>query len=345
MPLARLGPEVVSLSAMKAFSRENGISRRAFGAAAGICLAGAIAPGAESGTEPGIRPLAGSEVESLPDGSTGRISEFRGAEGTYVACYLRRPKGPGPFPVVAILHGNAANKEATYNMGRMRPPASVFGAAGWAVFSIDFRPTTVPLRVPGGAIVFPPHPPIEWHDTLAAIEAVRHQPFIDGKRVAVMSGSHGGDVMSKVISRADLRCGILCSPAIFDLVELSKAMDNNVPMIQRIKEKVAEGEQKYGAPMAEIAKHPVEYGDESAFMEVSKVRCAVMIINGRNDTSSPVSVMEAYAEKLRANGKEVEMCTPDNAPHGFYFASPKPIPETEEAARRAVAFIRKHFDQ
>ena len=48
--------------------------------------------------------------------------------------------------------------------------------------------------------------------------------------------------------------------------------------------------------------------------------------------------------RLRAAGKEVETYMPDNAPHGFYFGIPKPLhPETDEAVRRSVAFIRKHF--
>ena len=117
-------------------------------------------------------------------------------------------------------------------------------------------------------------------------------------------------------------------------------------MIQVIKNKIAEGEQRYGAPMAAIAENPAAFSYESPMTEASKVRCAIMIINGRNDTSSPVSVMEAYAGKLRALGKEVDTYFPENAPHGFYFASPKPLhPQTDEAASRAVAFIRKHFDQ
>src|SRR5271166_5865871 len=101
---------------------ENRTTRRVFAAAAGIGLASAIARGADSDSEPGVRPLAGSEVEKFPAGSTGQKSEFRGAEGSYIACYLRRPKGPGLFPVVVILHGNAANVEATYTFGRDRPP-------------------------------------------------------------------------------------------------------------------------------------------------------------------------------------------------------------------------------
>jgi dipeptidyl aminopeptidase/acylaminoacyl peptidase len=271
--------------------------------------------------------------------------EFRGADGTtMIPAFVRHPKGSGPFPVVVILHGGAKSIEATYEMARSRPPAVDFVKNGWAVMTIDYRSTTVPLRFPGGAIVFPALPPIEINDTLAAIKAVRQIQFIDGTRVAVMGGSHGGYVMSKVISRADVRCGIICSPAIFDLIELSRALAKNVPMIETIKNKIAEGEQKYGAPMEEIARHPEAYGYDSAMNEAANVRGAVMIINGRNDTSSPPTVMDVWAEKLRAAGKEVETYMPADAPHGFYFGNPGVVrPETYEAAKRAVAFVAKHF--
>ncbi|MCX7014993.1 MAG: alpha/beta fold hydrolase [Candidatus Sumerlaeota bacterium] len=301
--------------------------------------------GADSPAQPGVgvRPLADSEDEPFPDGSTGRISEFRGCEGTYLPAYVRKPKGDGPFPAVVLLHGGAVSKEATYGTGRGQWPAAHFIAAGWAIVAIDYRPTKAPLTNPAGAVVFPSLPPIEWNDTLAAIGAVRSLPFVDGKRVAVMGGSHGGYVMSKVVSRTDLSCAIFCAPAIFDLIELSKAMEQGVNMAQVIKNKVAEGEQKYGAPMAVIARNPAAYGYESAMTEAANVRCPILIINGRNDHASPVSVMQAYVDKLHALGKEAETYFPDNGPHGFYWGIKTPIPETEESTKRAVAFIRKHF--
>jgi dipeptidyl aminopeptidase/acylaminoacyl peptidase len=295
-----------------------------------------------SPVEPGVRPLADSRDEPFPDGSIGRISEFRGCDGSYLPAYVRKPKGDGPFPVVVMLHGGGASKNATYAF-KQTTPTPAFIAAGWAIVSIDFRPTNVPLTVPAGAIVFPALPPIEWNDTVAAIEAVRSLPYLDGKRVAVIGGSHGGYVMARVASRADLRCAILCAPAILDLIELSKAIEQKVDMVQVIKNKVAEGEQKYGAPLAVIAKHPAQYGYESPMTEAAKVRCPILIINGRNDRASPISAVQAYADKLNAVGKGAETYFPDNGPHGFYFGNPKPIPETEEAAQRAVDFIRKHF--
>ena len=152
--------------------------------------------------------------------------------------------------------------------------------------------------------------------------------------------------MSKVLSRADLRGGIICSPAIFDAIELSRALDRGVPMIQHIKNKIAEAEQKYGGTIEQIAAHPEAYGYDSPMMEAARVRCAVMIINGRNDTSSPPSVMDVWAARLRAAGKEVETYMPENAPHAFYFGYSKPPrpEETAESTRRVVAFLRKHFE-
>jgi len=327
---------------MSSFSYKPYVTRRAF-AAASLAFAGR-AVRAQSSGGPGIRSLEGSVLESFPDGSTGRISEFRGADGTMIAAFVRKPKGSGPFPAVMILHGGAPGKEDTYTVGRTRQPGPEFVAEGWALIAIDYRSEDVPLRFPGGAVTFPRLPPIEVNDVLGAIEQVRRLPFVDGSRIAVMGGSHGGNVMSRVISRTNLRGGIICSPAIFDPIELWKALERKVEMVQPIKNKIAECEQKYGGTMDAIARNPEAFGYQSPMTETPKVRCPVLIINGRNDTSSPPSVMEVWAERLRAAGKEVETYMPDNAPHGFYFGIPKPLhPETDEAVGRSVAFIRKHF--
>ena len=82
---------------------KNELTRRAF-AAGTLGLAGYALNAQQFYAASGIRPPAGSVPENLPDGSTGRISEFRGADGTMIACYVRRPKGQGPFPAVVLLH-------------------------------------------------------------------------------------------------------------------------------------------------------------------------------------------------------------------------------------------------
>jgi dipeptidyl aminopeptidase/acylaminoacyl peptidase len=294
------------------------------------------------GADNGIRNAAGSKNESLSDGSTGRVVEFRSSDGTYLPAYIRRPSGHGPFPVIVLLHGGAANAEVTYALGRTtEPPAGDFVAAGWAVLTIDFR---AKATVRG----------IEWDDTKAAIDAVRQLPLIDGNRVALFGGSHGAGVISRLASRVDVRCGVLCAPAAIDLIEISKAVDRGVEVVGVLKKMIADAETRYGVKLSEVEKDPAHYGYESALTEASKVRFPIMIINGRNDTSSPTSVVQAYADRLRASGKKVETYFPEDGRHGFYFGfmdnrnSGKPpnfTPETREAGKRATAFVRKHFAQ
>jgi len=168
-------------------------------------------------------------------------------------------------------------------------------------------------------------------------------PLIDGKPPAVLGGSRGGGVLSRLASRVDFRCAVLCAPALIDLITISKAAARGELVDPMIKKIIANAEKKYGATMAEIEKDPARYGYESALTEAPKVRCPILIVNGRNDKSSPISAVQAYADKLRACGKKVETYFPENGLHGFYFGLPSPTPETGEAAKRAVAFMQRYL--
>jgi len=304
------------------------VTRRDLFAVAGLFPVGRPAAGAGGS---GIRLAEGHGLEQLADGSSGRVVEFRGSDGTFLPAYLRTPGGRPPFAVVMVLHGGPAGKEGTYGLGRsMNPPTGDLVAAGWAVLTIDYRPE-------------PTTPALVQADVAAAIEAVRGAPLIDGTRVAVLGGSRGGGVLSRLASRVDLRSTVLCAPALIDLIEISKAAARGElvePMLTKI---VAGAEKRYGAAMAEIEKDPVRYGYDSALTEAPQVRCPILIVNGRNDKSAPVSVVQVYADRLRAAGKKVETYFPENGLHGFYFGQPGITAETREAARRAVAFIGRYF--
>ncbi len=100
--------------------------------------------------------------EHLSDGSLGRETEFQGVGGVSIPAYVRKPEGPGPFPVVVLLHGGRFGKAATVGLGRStRSPVADFLREGWAVYSIDYRPhETIGLV------------PIETDDTVEAIATV-----------------------------------------------------------------------------------------------------------------------------------------------------------------------------
>jgi acetyl esterase/lipase len=159
-----------------------------------------------------------------------------------------------------------------------------------------------------------------------------------------MGGSHGAQVGSRVASRVDLSGAILCAPAALDLIEVKKAFGRGEKLVSILNKMVADMEKERGAPAEEIENNPAKYGYSSALTEAAQVRCPILIINGRNDDNSPVSIIDVYVKKLRAAGKQVETYLPDNGPHGFYFGRPD-IPEWKESTRRAVAFFRERFGQ
>lgn len=277
---------------------------------------------------------AAENWENLPDGSMGRETEFHGVDGLAIAAYIRKPAGPGPFPVIVWMHGGKNSKQNTINSGKsQRPPIEELVKRGWAVYSANYRPAEK-------IAIYP----IEFDDTVKAVEAARALPFADPKRVGYMGHSHGAQVGTRVVSRVDLSGAVILAPAAMDFIEIKKAMKANVKLVGILSKMLADLEQKYGAPMEEVAKDPAKYGYTSGITEAAQVRCPMLIESGRDDDNSPPSVIEAYVKALRAAGKHVETYQPDHGPHGFYFGNPQ-IPETPEATRLAVAFFKKCFGQ
>src|SRR5262249_52782209 len=153
-------------------------------------------------------------------------------------------------------------------------PTQNFVSAGWAVFAIDFRPDPVT-------------PALVQADVTAALAALRSSPAIDPKRIAALGGSRGGGVLSRLASRVDLTALVLCAPALLDLVEISKAIARGDLAEPKLAQIVSAAEKRYGATMAEIEKDPARYHYDSALTEAASVRCPILIVNGRNDKSSP----------------------------------------------------------
>jgi len=277
---------------------------------------------------------ADAQWEVLPDRSQGRAAEFRGADGTPIAAYIRKPPGNGPFPVIVWMHGGRDSRQATIGTGRsQKTPAVDLIKAGWAIYAADYR------HAEKIGIV-----PIEFDDTVKAVEAARALPFADPKRIAYFGQSHGAQVGTRVVSRVELGGAVLCAPAAMDFIEIKKAIKTGAKLKEILSRILADLEQQYGAPMEEIAVNPAKYHYTSGITEAAQVRCPILIVNGRDDDNSPPAVIAAYVAALQAAAKPVETYEPAHGPHGFYTGHPD-IPETQEAAARTVAFFRKCFGE
>src|SRR5579872_4621787 len=188
--------------------------------------------------------------DKLPDGSLGRETEFRGVDGVVIAAYIRKPAGPGPFPVIVWMHGGKDSKQATIGLGRsQKSPVQDLVQAGWAIYAADYRHQEK-------ISVFP----IEFDDTVNAVKAARSLPFADPARIGYMGHSHGGQVGTRVVSRVDLSGAVICAPAAMDLIEVKKAINRGEKLVGILSRMIADMEQKYGAPAEEIEKDEAKYG-------------------------------------------------------------------------------------
>lgn len=131
----------------------------------------------------GIAPGSGLTIPTTaPDGSPERIPAL-----------LQRPKGPGPFPAVVILHDCSG-------LG----PGSSGGPGRWAKELVErgyfvLLPDSFTTRGHAGGVCTVSGPdkaavgPVRRaRDAYAALSYLRTLPDVDGQRIALMGASHGG---------------------------------------------------------------------------------------------------------------------------------------------------------
>jgi dienelactone hydrolase len=142
------------------------------------CLAAAFAGCAGSAPEGSIQTTA-------PNGAT-----------EWIPATVSKPAGPGPFPAVVIMHdcsgpgppSSGAPERWSRELVTLMPDS----------FSTRDRPGGVCTDVsPGRADVSPAR---RVRDAYAALAYLRSLPFVDGARVGLMGGSHGGSTTLAAMS-------------------------------------------------------------------------------------------------------------------------------------------------
>jgi dienelactone hydrolase len=131
---------------------------------------------------------------SIPTSAPGQLTE-------QIPATLRRPDGPGPFAAVVIMHDcSGLGPQSSGAPGRW---ADELGSRGYVILIPDSFTTR---GHPGGVCVTPAtgfalgpapsrngvSPALRAHDALAALAYLRTLPYVDGRRVGLMGGSHGG---------------------------------------------------------------------------------------------------------------------------------------------------------
>jgi dienelactone hydrolase len=112
--------------------------------------------------------------------------------GPTLPATLLKPEGNGPFPAIVMLHD--CSGLGPRSSGAPRRWANELLPQGYAILMAD---SFTPRGFPNGTCTAGPdgraaNQYVRAADAYGALAALRQLPFIDGKRIGVMGGSHGG---------------------------------------------------------------------------------------------------------------------------------------------------------
>jgi dienelactone hydrolase len=138
----------------------------------------------------GLALVAGC-AHATPDG--GIATTGPGGVSERIPAEISRPDGPGPFPAVVIMHDcSGLGPRSSGAPGRW---ASELRGRGYVVIVADsFTTRGFPAGVCTAATTrgIDVTPERRARDAYAALTHLRSLPYVDGRRVGLMGGSHGG---------------------------------------------------------------------------------------------------------------------------------------------------------
>jgi len=212
---------------------------------------------------------------------------------------LFKPAGPGPHPVVVLIHGGCW----TVHFGgieQMRNMAGKLAAQGIAVWNVEYRR----YDEEGGGY------PGMYQDVATAVDLLKHEAkasALDLKRIVAVGHSAGGHLAQWAVSRHKLP---EWSPAwapgplpIKTVISLGGLADlrNEASLIRRTCDR--ETAQIAGLPSAN---RPDVFADTSP-AEMLPAGVRTILVHGEHDDISPTVTGENYARRARAAGDPAEV--------------------------------------
>jgi acetyl esterase/lipase len=229
---------------------------------------------------------------------------------------LFRPAGPGPFPVVLLVHGGCWTVKFG-GIAQMRNVAGALAAQGIAVWSVEYRRADED----GGGY------PGTYQDIGAALDklvSVANAYQLDPARMLAMGHSAGGQLVQWLAGRAHIPAtSVLYSehPAtvghIISLGGLADLRHEQTLIAASCSRTSAELAGRPGPARPDI------FADTNA-AELMPNGAHTVLVTGELDTISPPRVARDYAERAQAAGDRAEVVILPGASHYDEIAATSP---------------------
>jgi dipeptidyl aminopeptidase/acylaminoacyl peptidase len=282
----------------------------------------------DSGAEPPtVRTVAGDEVcappgERAPASRPYRSWSFTNPAGQRIHGFVAAPPGPGPHPVVMLVHGGPSWAYSDTFL----PDVAAYVDHGLAVAMVNYRGSTGYGSAFRDALIGNPGFP-EVEDVVAGLDALVAEGLVDPARAVVAGGSWGGYVTLLALGLHPQRWA--AAVAAVPVADYVSAFADEAPTLQAFDRSL------FGGGPAEVGELYVE---RSPLTYVDRVRAPVLVIAGDNDSRCPIRQVLNFVDALRARGGDVELYTFD-AGHGSMV-----VDERVAQMRAELHFVLRHLD-
>jgi dienelactone hydrolase len=214
---------------------------------------------------------------------------------------LIKPDGEGPFPAVVIVHD--CSGLGSRSSGAPMRWAQELVQQGYVVLIPD---SFAPRGFPNGVCTVPAHQSIavsgnvRARDAYGALATLRQYPYVDGKRIGIMGGSHGG---------------------MTTLAAMVSVKESN-PLAEAKRNGFAAGISLYpncGLSYGEwkTVRQSKDFGPVVSYSGVYKPIGPVLILAGEKDDWTPAEDCRQMTEASRKEGHPVEIIVYPGAYHSF----------------------------
>ena len=291
-------------------------------------------PGAISDVKPETfiftEPVRGSDIPV-------DLTLLETVDGLYTAIGVRKPVGPGPFPIVLMFTGNGgggipwvrhrANNRG-YTMER-------FLEAGYAVAWLRYRAEVwfEYTRVPQLEVKrhlehqMLNRPPLEYDDLQTIVGYVKSLDYVDGDRVALIGNSHGGGMILKATAEMDVAAAVVSEPDASEFLQMEPSVF---------------GPKANFPTMASVA----QYLDKDVAMKrIARITTPLLFLSRDHDHLK--GIFETSYAWMEEAGKDVRWITFDHDLHGYIFPHRQPDGEyhSNEHQLNAIQAALDFFDR
>ena len=263
---------------------------RAYDEASGVVVA-TVADGVNAGE---LVALVDGQERVLTDfgaglAATGRVRApeeitATAPDGYPVHGWVVRPDGPGPHPVLLMIHGGPF---AQYGW-TLFDEAQVYAGAGYAVVMGNPRGSSGYGRAHGLAIRHDVGA-ISAVDLYALLDHALAAADLDGDRVGVMGGSHGGFMTSWLVGHTDRFVAAISERAVNALDSFAGSSDIGWFF----------AEQYYGDAERRAAQSPLSFADQ--------INTPLLIVHSEHDWRCPVEQAQRLFVTLKLRGVPTEL--------------------------------------